>query len=71
MKTIKSRIVSLCLAIALIFSGAYVTKIHASGIGDSQGPGPQDSSTSPPPQSPPVGSPEHCSYCYLMWLLGF
>ena len=49
MKPIKSLIVSLCLAIALMFSGAFVSKVFAEDTD------PQDtrSSQQPPPSPPP------------------
>jgi len=61
MKNIKSLIVSLCLAIALTVSGAYVTKVYADG--DPQGP-----PTSPQP-GPQPGDPNHCALCYILWWL--
>ena len=48
MKPIKSLIVSLCLAIALILSGTFVTNVRAEGT-DPQNPRPAEPQPSPPP----------------------
>jgi hypothetical protein len=66
MRTIKSRIISLCLVIALAFSGTYVTKVYANDPGDPQNP-------RPTPKSPSTSQvdPNHCGGCYILWLLGF
>ncbi len=66
MKNIKMRITSLCLAITLVFSGAFVPKVYA----DLQGVDPQKPKSAPMPTSPPEGSPEHCAICYVLWMLG-
>ena len=52
MKPIKPLIVSLCLAIALMFSGAFVTNVYADN--DPQNPRPAD----PPPPRPPSAPPD-------------
>jgi len=68
MKTIKLRIIGLCLAITLTFAGAYATKVYAD---DPQGTDPQNPPTAP--KSPPSSQvdPTHCAGCYVLWLLGF
>ena len=50
MKNIKSLIVSLCLAIALMFSGTVGTNVYAED--------PQNPPTSPQPSTPPSLPPE-------------
>lgn len=67
MKSVKTRIISLCLAITLAFSGAYVPKVYADG--DPQGVDPQKPKSAPLP-SAPEGSPDHCAICYVLWLFG-
>jgi hypothetical protein len=66
MKTMKLRIISLFLAIALSISGAYVTKVYAEGTSETD---PQKPPGSPVPGTESV-DPDHCALCYVRWLLG-
>ena len=66
MKSIKLRIVSLWLAIALVSFGAYTIKVYAEEPG-----GPQNPVPTPRSPSPSGVDPSHCAGCYVLWLLGF